>query len=346
MGVARQNSSIRKSVSIAEVAAAANVSVTTVSHVVSGNRPVSAATTARVQRTMKQLGYVPNHAAKSLRSGSTRIIGLLIPDISNPYFAELAKGVEDAAEEFGFGVVICSTQFDRKREARYLDVLRGGAIDGMIYAAGAPPSGGRLAQMARAFPMAIADEELVDVRATTVVSDNRRGGELVGEHLRELGHRAALYISGPIALATSHRRLEGFRRGFADGRIELRLGDYREGSGVRAVQEELAEGGRWFTAIFAGNDLMALGALRSLAAAGLSVPGDMSIVGYDDIALASLVRPALTSVRQPVYGIGHAAAQQLISGLRRGDMRPITRLELEVQLIERETTGVPARVAA
>ncbi len=336
----------RKSVSIAEVAAAAGVSVTTVSHVVSGNRPVSRATAGRVRLAMEQLGYVPNHAAKSLRSGSTRTIGLLIPDISNPYFAELAKGVEDAAEEFGFSVVICSTQFDREREARYLDVLRGRAIDGMIYAAGAPPSGDRLAQLARTFPMAIADEELVDVRATTVVSDNLRGGELAGEHLRMLGHRAALYISGPVALATSHRRLEGFRRGFGDGRVEQRLGDYREASGARAVDEALAQRGAWFTAVFAGNDLMALGAMRALAAAGRTVPGDVSIVGYDDIALAALVRPALTTVRQPVYGIGHAAAEQLIRGLRRGDTRPITRLELEVQLVERETTDVPSRVLA
>lgn len=335
-----------KSIAISDVAAAANVSVTTVSHVLSGNRPVSKVTAERVRAAMSKLGYVPNHAAQSLRSGSSQTIGLLVPDISSSYFADLAKGVEDAAEEAGFSVVICNTEFDAAREARYLDVLRGRAIDGMVYAAGAPPTGKRLAALARTFPLAIADEELANVRATTVVSDNLRGGELAGEHLRSLGHTAVLYIGGPVDLTTTHRRLEGFLRGFGGGQVGQRHGDYREASGFRAVGEELAELGPWFTGIFAGNDLMALGAMRALLAAGLTVPRDVSIVGYDDIGLSSLIRPALTTVRQPVYDIGHAAAEQLIKRIRRGSEEPIARLELEVRLIERESTAAPSRVPA
>lgn len=338
-----------KPISIAQVALLAGVSQTTVSHVVSGKRPVNHQTAARVRDAMKQLGYVPNHAARSLRSGMTRTIGLLVPDISNPYFAGLAKGAEDAAESLGFSVVICSTEFDHAREAKYLNILRSGVVDGMIYAAGAPPSHSRLAEVARAFPMAVADEELPELVVTTVVSDNLKGGELVGDHLRQLGHRVALYIGGPLELVTTQRRLEGFERAFnADGtaHIEQRQGDYREPTGYEAVREELAERGRWFSAVFAGNDLMAIGAMRALDEAGLVVPSDVSVVGYDDVPLAALLRPGLTTVRQPVYGIGRAAAEQLILGLLAPKRPPAARLVLDVEFIERQTTAMAARVGA
>lgn len=335
----------RKPVTISQVAVLASVSVTTVSHVLSGKRPVSAVTATRVRAAMDELGYMPNHAAKSLASGLTRTIGLVIPDISNPYFARLAKGVGDAADAAGFSVVMCDTDFDPSREARCLDVLRGRAIDGMVYAAGAPPATRSLALLARAFPMAIADEELPGVDATSVVADNERGGELAGAFLRSLGHRAALYIRGPETLATTMHRWDGFQRGFGPGRIDACEGDYREASGYAAVTERLDPRDRRFTAIFASNDLMAIGAIRAVLASGLRVPEDLSVMGFDDAAVARYVRPALTTIHQPVYEIGYAAAEQLIGRIRRGGAGPVARMKLDVTLIERETTG-PANGAA
>jgi len=332
-------SAARKPITISQVAERAGVSVTTVSHVLSGKRPVSLDTATRVRAAMDELGFVPNHAAKSLASGLTRTIGLVIPDISNPYFARLAKGVGDAADAAGFSVVMCDTDFDPSREARCLDVLRGRAIDGMVYAAGAPPSTRSLARLARAFPMAVADEELPDIDATSVVADNERGGELAGAYLRGLGHRAALYIRGPEALSTTKRRWDGFQRGFGPGRIDTCDGDYREASGYAAVAERLDPKARRFTAVFASNDLMAIGAMRAVLASGLRVPEDMSVMGFDDAAVAAYVRPALTTIHQPVYEIGHAAAEQLIGRIRRGGSAPIGRMKLDVTLIERETTG-------
>jgi LacI family transcriptional regulator len=292
---------------------------------------------------MARLGYVPNHAAKSLRSGFTRTIGLVIPDIANPYFAELAKGVEDAAAEHGYSVVFSSTNFDPVREDRYLDVMRAGAIDGLVYAAGAPPSSRRLGDLAKSFPMAVADEELAGVSATTITSDNVQGGRLVGLHLAGLGHQRVLYLGGPIDLRTTHQRLEGLRAGLgSNGQIETAYGDYREQSGYDLVRARLAVD-RSFTAVFAGNDMMALGAMRALTEDGLSLPGDVSVVGYDDIPLAAFVNPSLTTIRQPVYEIGHTAAEQLVTALLQH--RPLAqgRVILDVRLVERLSTGIARR---
>jgi LacI family transcriptional regulator len=324
---------------MAEVAALAGVSLTTVSHVLSGKRPVRAATAERVRRALAELEYVPNHAGRSLRSAVTSTVSLLLPDISNPYFAELAKGAEDATEAEGFNLVLCNTDFNREREARYLTVLRGGAFDGMIYVAGAPPPRRRLSELARSFPLTVADEELNGLSAVTVVSDNFGGGRLAGEHLAGLGHTRVLYVGGPRALRTTELRRDGLLEGLgARAALRERYGDYREPSGYEAVRAEL-RGRRSFTAVFAGNDLMALGAIRALQEAGKDVPEDVSVVGYDDISLAALVRPALTTIRQPVYDIGRAAAEQLLIRLRRGHQGPPAKLVLDVELVVRATSA-------
>jgi LacI family transcriptional regulator len=335
--------------SIADVAAKAGVSSTTVSHVISGKRPVSARAAAVVQRAMSELGYVPNHAARSLRLGNTRSLGLLIPDISNPYFAELAKGAEDAGEGKGYNLVLCNTSFDGEREARYLNVLRGRGVDGMIYAAGAPPASVHVAALASTFPLIIVDEELPDVPADTVVSDNERGGRLAGEHLRDLGHRNVLVIDGPANLASTPLRAKGFGAAFegVEARIEEVEGDYRAESATAAVESALSGAQPWFTAIFAANDLMALAAIETLTAAGIRVPDDVSVVGYDDTRLAGLVRPGLTTVRQPVYRMGAVAAERLADRLS-GDAAPgpAQKLVLDVELVVRQTSVAPARAAA
>lgn len=317
--------------------------MTTVSHVLSGKRPVREETAARVREAMKELEYVPNRAAKSLRLGTTQTISLLIPDISNSYFAELAKGAEDAAEAEGFNLVLCNTDFNAEREQRYFSVVRGGAFDGLIYVAGARQLGSGLRDLARSLPIVLADEEHEGLRATSIVSDNFRGGLLAGEHLAELGHRRALYIAGPEGLATTTHRQGGFQQGFsrAGGSVQVAAyGDYREQAGYDAVRVEFGRStAPPLTAVFAGNDLMAIGAVRALGELGLRVPGDVSVVGYDDIHLASLVTPALTTVRQPVYGMGQAAAEQLILQIRKRERERQARVVLGVELVVRASTG-------
>jgi LacI family transcriptional regulator len=329
-----------KQASIADVAERAGVSATTVSHVLSGKRPVSEQTAVRVRRAMNDLRYVPNHSAKSLRSGSTQSIGLVIPDISNPYFAELAKGAEDAADAHGVNLVLCNTDLSRDREERYLTVLRGGAFDGMIYVAGARPLEQRLLKIARSFPLTVADEELNGVAAATIVSDHLKGGKLVGAHLRELGHRRVLYVGGPPELRSTADRGRGLREGLgAAGVVVSEFGDYRRQSAYDIVRGALSGASFDFTAVFAGNDLMAVGVLAALADAGIDVPAAVSVVGYDDVYLAQLVTPPLTTVRQPVYGIGRAAAEQLIRLTVGGDGNAQKRTILDVELVVRASTA-------
>lgn len=329
----------RKTISISEVAARAGVSVTTVSHALSGNRPVSEATVQRVRSAMNDLGYVPSHAAQSLASGSTKTIGLLVPDITNAFFAGLARGVEDAADRHGFSLILGNTDFDPRRERRYLDVIRGRAIDGLIYAAGAPPSVGRISSLSTDFPLALADEEIDGVQAITVVSDHEKGGRLVGEHLSTLNHQTVLVISGPAGLISSSKRLDGFQSAFSGEMTDVAEGDFREESGYRIVAERLSDDRFPYTAVFALNDMMAIGATRALREQGRSIPGDVSVVGYDDVPIAGAVTPRLTTVSQPVHQIGSTAAIQLLEALQADEHPRPSRHVLDVELVVRESCG-------
>ncbi|MFI7706158.1 LacI family DNA-binding transcriptional regulator [Nonomuraea sp. NPDC049480] len=331
---------VRKPASIKDVAAEAGVSATTVSHVLSGNRPVNEQTAARVRSAVKRLGYVPASLARSLQAGATSVIGLLIPDISNTFFAELAKGVEDAAHDLGYGVILCNTEFDADREDRYLGLIQSRFIDGMVYAAGSPPSRQRLESLVGRFPIALADEEVDGLTGTLIATaDHESGGRLVGEHLRALGHRRALMLTGPPKLKSGIARASGFIRAF-HGEVLEAIGDFKEHSGHRLVSEALRAGRLHQTAVFAANDLMAFGAIAALRDAGLRVPDDVSVVGFDDIRAASLT--ALTTVHQPAYDVGRTATAQLLQYVSRGEVPPASRHTLPVELKVRASTAPPA----
>ncbi|MPY56645.1 LacI family DNA-binding transcriptional regulator [Streptomyces spongiae] len=331
--------SVRRPASIKDVAAAAGVSPTTVSHVLSGNRPVNEHTAARVRSVVNRLGYVPASLARSLQAGSTSVIGLLIPDISNTFFAELAKGAEDAAHDLGYGLILCNTEFDADREDRYLGMIRSRFIDGMVYASGSPPSRRRLEALMGKFPIALADEEVEGLQGALIATaDHEAGGRLVGEHLRALGHRRALMLTGPRALKSGVARAQGFVRAFG-GEVVERVGDFKESSGYRLVADLLDRGGLDCTAVFAANDLMAFGALTALREAGLSVPDDISVAGFDDIRAASLAHPPLTTVHQPAYDVGRTATAQLLQYVTRGEVPPASRHTLPVELKVRGSTA-------
>ena len=333
----------RRPASIKDVAAAARVSPTTVSHVLSGNRPVAEETAERVRAVVNRLGYVPASTARSLQAGATNVIGLLVPDITNQFFAELAKGVEDAGHDLGYGVILCNTEFDPAREDHYLQLLRNRFIDGMVYAAGSMPSRDRLASLLGRFPIALADEVVPGLQDETILvtADHRRGGQLIGKHLKELGHRRALAVSGPADLVSSVERIAGFREAFgSDGVTEVE-GAFVERSGYDTVADALRKAGRRgrFTAVFAANDLMALGAVAAVEDAGLRVPDDVSVAGFDDIMLAGRVHPSLTTVHQPAYDIGRTAAAQLLQYVHRGEVPPASRHILPVRLKQRASTA-------
>jgi LacI family transcriptional regulator, galactose operon repressor len=332
----------RRKVSIIDVATAAGVSPTTVSHVLSGKRPVSEETERRVRATIESLGYIPSHAAQSLRSGSMRTVGVLVPDITNFFFAKLIAGVEDAASEAGFTTIVGNSRFDAERELRHLKTMAQRGVDALVYVAGAPPPAHVLQTIAAQIPIALADEEIASVSTSTTVADHRKGGRLLGGHLSGLGHESALVISGPPSLASCRERLAGFRDAF-DGSALVVDADYLEVGGFTTVQEHPPDGDRTYTAICALNDLMAMGALAALRDLGYEVPEDVSVVGFDDIAAVSVIDPPLTTIRQPAYEVGKTAATQLIKDINRGRRPGSTRHVLDVTLKVRHSTAPPGR---
>lgn len=329
---------------IRDVAARAAVSTTTVSHVINGTRKVDRATAARVDAAIAELGYRPNAVARSMRRGQTHTVGVVIPDIANPFFGDLARWLEDALFEAGYSAIICNSDGDDRKESRYLDVLLSKKVDGLLLVAASQPSE-RLRHIVESGPPTIVvDRELDDLPVSQVMVANRHGGLMAGQHLIELGHRDVGVISGPGGLGTSAERLEGFRAAFARAGIELPAthvarGDFRAASG-RAAAEVLLSLIPRPSAIFAENDLMALGALSAAHAAGLDVPIDLSVVGFDGIAFGADVTPPLTTVAQSTSLVASAAVELLFDQLRQPGTQP-RQVELPVTLVIRGTSGPP-----
>ncbi|MDT0265758.1 LacI family DNA-binding transcriptional regulator [Streptomyces sp. DSM 44915] len=335
-------------VSIADVAARAGVSPTTVSHALSGKRKVSDRVRARVESAMQELGYVPSRSAQNLAIGRTRVVGLIVPDIRNSFFADLTHGVEAAAIRHGYNVILCTTGFDHAREVDYLAMIRSRAVDGLIYAAGAPPTNSQLGALLGDLPLVLVDEEVPGASAPSFVSDNLAGGRLAAEHLLGLGHRRALVIAADGGLVSSDLRVAGFRECWEASGAEpplLASGAFTEEGGRAAIGRHPEVGAAdGPTAVFAVNDLMALGAIGALQQAGVDVPGRVSVVGFDDIPAGRYAHPRLTTVRQDVDELGRRAALALIAALAD---EPAERTDqpdrhvLPVSLTVRQSTAAP-----
>ena len=260
---------------IRDVARQARVSTTTVSHVINGTRRVDAATAARVDAAIAQLGYRPNALARSMRRGRTHTVGVVVPDIANPFFGDLARWLEDALFEAGYSAIICNSDGDPRKEARYLDVLLAKQADGLLLIAASQPSE-RLRDLVEGGPPTIViDRELGDLPVSQVMVANHHGGWLAGQHLLELGHRDVAVIAGPGSLGTSAKRLEGFREAFLGAGVSTAALTHRAGRlprRQRACRYGAPAGPRSRpSAVFAENDLMALGALSAAHAAGLVI---------------------------------------------------------------------------
>ncbi|WP_439592974.1 LacI family DNA-binding transcriptional regulator [Microbacterium sp.] len=328
-------------VSIADVARLAGVSATTVSHAISGKRKVSGVVREKVHHAMRELNYVPTRAAQNLALGRTGIIALVVPDIAIEYFAELAKNVEAVAVARGYNVMIATTGFDAEREASYLEMMASRAVDGIVFASGAVLRSRTRTALTHGLPIVLVDEEVAGVELCTIVSDNEEGGRLVAEHLIGLGHRSVLEIQGASAPVTSVRRSEGFAAVWAahGGVIRTETGDYSAESGRQAAERHLASfASSEITAIFAHNDLMALGAIDGLRSQRIRTPRDVSVVGFDDVSPGRYSFPQLTTVRQDVRSLGTQAAAALLDALESGDDLTIDRTVIPVELVVRGST--------
>jgi LacI family transcriptional regulator len=334
---------------IRDVARRASVSTTTVSHVINRTRKVDAITAARVEAAIADLGYRPNALARSMRRGRTHTVGIILPDIANPFFGDLGRWLEDALFEAGYSAIMCNSDGDQRKEARYLDVLLSKKVDGLLLIAASQPSDQLRHLLDIGPPLIVVDRELDDLPVSQVMVANHHGGYLAAQHLLGLGHRDVGVIAGPGGLGTSARRLDGFRAALdeADVAIEadrVERGDFRAAGG-RIAMERLLELRPRPSAVFAENDLMALGALAAAHATGLDIPGDLSVVGFDGIAFGADVTPALTTVTQPTAGIAGTAVELLLGQLHDGRATP-RQVELSVSLTVRGTTAGAATPVA
>lgn len=336
-------------VTVHDVARAAGVSISTVSRALTAPERVAAATRDRVTRAAAELGYRPNVAASGLRMGRTHAVGLLVPDLENPYFASVTKSVQARARAEGYEVFVADSDEDPDVEPELIGALAA-RTDGLIVAS--PRSGeAELSAALVGLTAVLASRELPEVAGSegaaegeseargipSVAVDDADGAAQVLGHLHALGHRSVGVAAGPPSSWSGRRRLAGLVDAAARWDLDLvRLGTFQPyfAGGTRAADHAVASG---VTAVVAFNDLMALGILSRLRERGVDVPGRMSVVGFDDVQLATLVSPALTTVRAPLARLGRRAVDLLLARLRGGD--PPAGVQLPVELMIRGSSG-------
>ncbi len=295
---------------------AAGVSAKTVSRVVNTDPHVSPATRARVQEVVARLGYRPNPLARGLATRKTRSIGLVIADISNPFFPEVVRGVEDEATPRGYHVILLDTDEDRSKEVRSIEFLLTEHVDGLIVCGSRAPRS-ILLDVARRLPLVLINRTLPGQIAWTVMTDNYVGGRQATSHLLSLGHRRIGYLGGPGFSQASRDRLHGYRAAlkhyglpYDPQLIAIGRPDISGGGDVAARLIGLHEPP---TALFSYDDLMAIGAVEEITRRGLRVPEDAAVVGFDDIELAKFATPPLTTISQPKYRLGREATRLLLA---------------------------------
>jgi LacI family transcriptional regulator len=335
---------IGSAATLREVALLAGVSIATASRVLTGVRPASPQTHARVQAAAAQLDYRPSALGRALRRRTSQMLGLLVTDIENPYFPEIVRAVEDAARERGYGLLLCSAADDPQRELTYLDVLLQGRVDGIIVASARV--GSRHAELLRAghIPVVLVNSEARGSGLPSISSDNRGGARLATCHLLDCGHRRIGHITAPATNAAARQRLAGIRDGLiAAGRdpatLRIAVGDGHVAGGEQAMRE-LLDLDPPISAVLCYNDLTAIGALRAIRAAGLAVPADVSVVGFDDIDLAAWTDPPLTTVAQQKAEMGRLAVAALTRRLASPGLAERPRsIHLPTRLVVRGSTG-------
>jgi len=330
-------------ITIADVAELAQVSKMSVSRVLNGQAGVSEKTRQRILEAVDQLGYIPNLNPR-LRAGDSRLIALLIPDITTTYMGEILRGVSGAAERMNYGLMLYTqgSTDHVQRTGYYLSLLDNSLVDGVLMVV--PRDYETIVDELKAHDLAyvIIDHHSGTANEPSVAATNRKGVLDAMRHLLALGHRRIGFITGRMDVACSHDRLQGYRDGLAEvGQPSdpalVREGDFLQPTGFRHAHSLLTMD-EPPTAIIASNDVMAFGVMDAVKASGLSVGQDISIIGFDDTFMASQVYPPLTSVRQPLANMGETALEMLVT-LLQGRMVLNPRRELPTELIIRQSTG-------
>lgn len=341
----RTASGPRRAATVRDVAAAAGVSIASVSRVINGTGPVAEPTRGRVNAAIERLRYVPHHGAASLVRRRNDVLGLLLPELHGEFFAELVHGIEGAARPHGQRLLVCHLTGNDEEDARTLRDLHG-RVDGLLLMASHEREDRLARHLSRDLPAVLLNTRLDSSRSILMI-DNYGAARQVVEHLVACGRRKIAHIAGPAGNYDAEERARGWRDGLAihglGGEVPWLEGDFEQESGIAAGRAVAAMRERP-DAIFAANDLMAAGAMRALCESGLRVPEDIAIVGFDDIPLASLLDPALTTVRVDIAAFGRRALERLARIIEEPELSRERLEPVRPALVVRESCGASPRV--
>lgn len=326
---------------IKEVAALAGVSVATVSRVINRNGYVSKATEEKVLNAMEELQYEPSAIARGLAGKHMATIAIIVPDITNPFFPELVRAVEDKCREHEFGVFLCNSDNQSFKEKSYLELLKRKRIDGIIFATNSLEKKDVDSLEKSNIPFVVLDRAPFENTCDIVRANNYEGAVLAVEHLLDVGCKRIAHIYGPLEIATARERMRGYEDTVKDlpwySPSLMIAGDFQINGGMNAIDALLARHSE-IDGIFVGNDLMAIGALKALHRRGIRVPDDVAVCGFDGIAMTEITEPELTTVAQPTYDMGKLAAKLLINKIK-GKHSDYQVHELDVQLLKRKSSA-------
>lgn len=335
---------------VADVAKQAGVSVSTAARVLSGSGYASEETRKTVLEAAKDLGYVPNQIARSLRTRQTKMLGLLIGDVENSFYSMIAKNVESVAKDAGYHVVLCNSDDDPESEREYLKLLEGIRVDGLIVT----PTSKNRRHLARLLDKGMVivqvDRRVEGLAADAILVDNESGAASAVTHLIEAGHSQIGIMTGELDVLTARQRLRGYERALKEHGIPVRDALIKTGSFHRehAIEDatDLIRARPTPTAIFAANNILAEAMLIALGQEGLRVPRDVSVVAFDDVEWMSMVDPPLTAVRQPAADMARSAAELVLRRLREDRQGPPSTVVFRTQLVERGSVGPVRKVKA
>jgi len=329
-------------ITLQDIAKKAGVTTTTISRALNNKPDVSPKTKDRILRIAKNLGYTPNLLAKSLRSQKSKTIGVVLADISNPFFAAVAKGIEDAAHKRSYSIILCNTDEEYEKEEEVLQVLVEKRVDGLLITPVQKEYKDILRIKERRIPLVLIARHFDTIETNSVVSDDVLGGFLATEYLIKKGHKRILYISGPLHISSALERLKGYKRALKEYKIPLKeklVRGYTAKMGkaytlMRRILKEKLD----FTAIFTFSDFLALGVMKAIREEKLKIPDDVAVVGYDDIEFASVLEIPLTTVHMPKYRLGMEGTNMLIDEIeKKSTNREPQRLTIKPELIVRKS---------
>ncbi len=311
---------------IKDVARVAGVHSSTVSRVINGKPCISQETAKRVFSAIERLDYTPNALARSLKTKKIQTLAMLIPDISNPFFAGLARGVEDTANQYGYNVILCNTDDCFEKEVIYLKLLAEKRVEGLIVATAQIRDKSILELGKTGCPYILLSRNIKGLQENSISIDDIAGGYLATEYLINLGHRNIAHIAGPYNTTTALDRIKGFKKALLNYGVPFQKqyigeGDFRIKGGYQVMKQFLRLENPP-TAVFTANDLLAVGAMEAIRENGYDVPADISIIGFDDIKLASYFSPPLTTIRQPMVEMGSLAIIKLLERIEHNLTQP------------------------